>query len=101
MSVADFEGMDSDEFSILCDVYGGHEDQLRRDGWERARIVGTLAVSPYVKGSISPRKILPLPWDKVPLPERGSERQPALSREEDMKALEDAMKAMREKTEQK
>lgn len=95
LSVRDFEGMDADEFSALCDVFNEHCESLRRDGWERARIVGTLAVSPYVKGGARPQRILPLPWDgNAAAKSRHTE---PLSREEDKRRLENLMSAIKGK----
>lgn len=95
MSVSDFEGMDFDEFNALCRVFSEHEDEIRHDAWERARIVGTLAVSPYVKGHPKPQKILPLPWDEGAAMKRQRTQRPPLSREEDKKRLEELMKGMK------
>lgn len=91
MSVDDFEGMDTDEFQAVCTAFNEHEDNLRHDAWERARIVGTLSVSPYVKGKANPMRILPLPWDKGNTHgQRSRPRKPG-SREEDLKRLKAIM----------
>lgn len=93
MSVSDFEEMDTDEFSAMLDVWHEHEDGARRESWERARIVGTLAVSPWVKGRTRPERILPLPWDKgnAQSIRRSQQSAKPLSREEDMKRLKALM----------
>lgn len=93
MSVSDFEEMDTDEFSAMLDVWNEHEDGTRRESWERARIVGALAVSPWVKGRTRPERILPLPWDKANAQsfKRSPQSAKPLSREEDMKRLKALM----------
>ena len=35
-----------------------------RDTWERARTVAAIIIQPHVKKKITPRQLLPLPWDK-------------------------------------
>ena len=38
------------------------EAEARRD-WETMRTLGCMIIQPFVKGSVDPRKALPLPWD--------------------------------------
>lgn len=64
MGVGDFEGMDTDEFLACCRAFDRHVEASARGAWERARIVGVLAISPYSKHSLRPERVLPLPWDK-------------------------------------
>lgn len=92
MSVDDFEGMDTDEFQAVCTAFNEHEDNLRHDAWERARIVGTLSVSPYVKGKANPMRILPLPWDGA---QKRKPSRPIPGKAEDKRRLEALMKSLR------
>lgn len=93
MSVSDFEDMDCDEFEAVSSVWHEREESLRQDAWERARIVGTLSVSPWMKGSVKPSKILPLPWDKKN--SVSGHRAPFVSKEEDKARLEKLIRLIR------
>ena len=37
-----------------------------RDAWERARTVAAIIIQPHVKKKITPKQLMPLPWDKKP-----------------------------------
>lgn len=34
-----------------------------RDAWERTRSVAAITIQPHVKKRITPRQLLPMPWD--------------------------------------
>lgn len=36
-----------------------------REAWERARTVAAIIIQPHVKKKLTPRQLLPLPWDKT------------------------------------
>ena len=42
------------------------EEQRQREEWERLRILGVWVLSPHTKKgqNLSPKKLLPFPWDK-------------------------------------
>lgn len=88
MSLEDFEGLDTDEFDVMLSVWHECEDNKRREAWERARIIGTLSVSPWVKGRLRPERVLPLPWDKSRASNASNmkTRKP-VSKEEDLRRL--------------
>ena len=35
-----------------------------REAWERTRILAAICIQPHVKKKITPKQLLPLPWDK-------------------------------------
>ena len=34
------------------------------EAWERARTIAAIIIQPHVKKRITPKQLLPLPWDK-------------------------------------
>lgn len=51
-----------------------NEDKQNRVEWERLRILGVWYLSPYSKKQITPKDILPLPWDKTQTKEEWIEK---------------------------
>lgn len=35
-----------------------------RDAWERTRILAAITIQPHVKKKLTPKQLIPLPWDK-------------------------------------
>ena len=66
LSVDDFLGLDTDEFSAAARAFGEHEEELERERWERMRLLGVMPLQPWSKGKLTAEKLLPLPWDKKP-----------------------------------
>lgn len=66
LSVDDFLGLDTDEFSAAARAFGEHEEELERERWERMRLLGVMTLQPWSKGKLTAEKLLPLPWDKKP-----------------------------------
>ncbi len=64
LSVDDFLGLDTDEFSAAARAFGEHEEELERERWERMRLLGVMTLQPWSKGKLTAEKLLPLPWDK-------------------------------------
>ena len=52
------------EFGEVVEAVQEREAHRQREAWEQLRVLGTLAVSPWAKGSLKPSEVLPLPWDK-------------------------------------
>lgn len=63
MSYDGFCSLEPEEFASIYKAYGEREQQRYRDGWERARMVGYMAVQPYLKRGMKPHGVLPFPWD--------------------------------------
>lgn len=66
LSVDDFLGLDTDEFSAAARAFGEHEEEQERERWERMRLLGVMTLQPWSKGKLTAEKLLPLPWDKKP-----------------------------------
>lgn len=58
-----------------------------REAWERARTVAAIIIQPHVKKKITPKQLLPLPWDKKTKTDRGEASQ--LTAEEKKKRFEE------------
>ncbi len=42
------------------------KDSQNRQEWERSRLMAAILVQPHVKKKITPKNLIPLPWDKSP-----------------------------------
>lgn len=40
------------------------QNGTNRDSWERTRTFAAICIQPHVRKKITPRQLLPLPWDK-------------------------------------
>lgn len=63
MSHDDFCKCTFDEFESICDAWHEMREGQYRDSWERARMVAAICIQPHVRKRITPRQLLPLPWD--------------------------------------
>lgn len=63
MSPDDFDRCYFDEFDAICRAWREHEDAATRDAWERMRLLAAISIQPHVKRKVTPRQLLPLPWD--------------------------------------
>jgi hypothetical protein len=51
------------------------------------RMMATIALQPHVKGSLTPQKVLPLPWEK----KKPMQKAPAVSKEDALKRFEEVL----------
>ena len=84
----------------VCQARHRHVEELEREAWERARIVGVMSVSPWSGKSVDPKRILPLPWDRQTDHTEQPEQRPA-TREEARLAFEALMRRRREEAERR
>lgn len=63
MSRDDFCACDFDEFAAICHAWHERGDALSRDSWERTRTLAAITIQPHVRKKLTPRQLLPLPWD--------------------------------------
>lgn len=87
MSLDDFVRLTPSEFECVAQKISDREEERRRDGWEQARVVAKMAISPYLKRDMSLEKFMPLPWDK-------RQEKKTLSKEDDRKRVEEMMKRL-------
>lgn len=83
MLVSEFLDMDMDEFRAVYQAWNEREEMREQSAWERTRILATMCVQPYSKKRLSPKDVLPLPWDK----ERKKSVSEVVSKEEAKKRL--------------
>lgn len=92
MSHDDFCKCTFDEFESICKVWREMNENRYRDAWERARTVAAIVIQPHVKKKITPRQLLPLPWDKKKQPRRSEA--PELTAEEKRKRFEEVARRL-------
>lgn len=63
MSFDDFCGCDYAEIEAIVTAWREGEEERMRGEWERLRTLAAIAIQPHVKKKITPRQLLPLPWD--------------------------------------
>lgn len=64
MSVGDFRRL---PFRIFREAYRKRAETERhreRGEWERLRMLAAMLLSPHSKKTLTPRSVLPLPWDE-------------------------------------
>jgi hypothetical protein len=50
-------------FELALKGFNELEEDRQRAEWERLRVLGAWVIAPYSKVSMTPKKLLPLPWD--------------------------------------
>lgn len=63
MSRRDFEASTPGEFEAICRAYHEAEESRMRESWERTRMLAAIVIQPHVKKRVTPRELLPFPWD--------------------------------------
>lgn len=71
-----------------------NEGQVRND-WERARTIAAIIIQPHVKKKITPKQLLPLPWDKEHKPD--VKNTPKLTAEEQRRRFEELVHQLGDK----
>lgn len=84
MSLDEFCGYYFDEFEAICKAWAEREENLRRDRWERTRMLASITIQPHITKRITPHQLMPLPWDK----EEERHDAPKISAEEQKKRFE-------------
>ena len=72
MSFHDFCLLTPDEFTAIVHEWQKCEEGKTRGAWERIRTLGAITIQPHVKKTITPKNLLPMPWDSAP---EGQKRQ--------------------------
>lgn len=63
ISYNDFCRCTPDELEAIFKAYGEAQSEREKDAWERMRISTAIGVQPHVKRKITPKSLIPLPWD--------------------------------------
>lgn len=71
MSLDDFCRCTPSEFRAVHQAWADREQTRMRAEWERTRLTCTCLLQPWSKRRITPKDVLPLPWDEdgAPKPE--------------------------------
>ena len=80
MPLEEFCSLYFEEFENICNAWIEMHEAQAREEWERTRILAAICIQPHIKKKITPKQLLPLPWDsnhRKPQPEK-----PQLSKEE-------------------
>lgn len=95
LSLDDFCGFYHDEFESIFEAWHDMTETADRASWERMRLLAAITVSPHTKKTVTPRKLLPLPWDS---PHGGNREkdEPALSAENRKRRFNDALRRLGE-----
>lgn len=64
LSFDDFCALTLIEFEYVCKAWSDRQEALRRDVWERERLICTLIIQPHVTKQLNPKSLIPLPWDQ-------------------------------------
>ena len=89
LSVSDFDRLTPEEFDAVAGAWQQSLERSEHMAWEVARTHAAIAIQPHVRKRITPRQLLPLPWDdKKP---ESKEQMPGLSRDEHRRRFEELM----------
>ncbi len=64
LSYDDFCNLYTQEFAAINKAWYQQQEALQQGEWERTRILAAIAIQPHVKKTLTPEKLLPLPWDR-------------------------------------
>ena len=93
MSHDDFCKCTFGEFESICKAWREMTEGQNRDAWERARTVAAIVIQPHLKkgSKITPRQLLPLPWDNKNSVRR---KNPPITPKERIKRFEEAARRL-------
>lgn len=91
LSFDDFCRLDYEEFENICGAWHENAETAYRGEWERVRMLAAISIQPHVKKTVTPKKLLPFPWDDA-RKERKVNR-PVETAEERLKRFEALMKS--------
>lgn len=94
MSFEEFCAYDFDEFEHITRAWHSMTDEQNRDEWERMRILATICIQPHTKKKLTPKQLIPLPWDRRR--NRRNNNAPELTKEQRRKRVEELMQRMGE-----
>lgn len=75
-----------DEFEAVAAEWNKMTEAAERANWERMRLGAAIGIQPHVRRRITPRQLVPLPWDNDERPPRPEA--PQLTPEERLKRFE-------------
>jgi hypothetical protein len=63
LSHDDFCRLYPEEFESIYNAWKERTDADTRSNWEQMRMLATIVIQPHVRKRITPKQLLPLPWD--------------------------------------
>lgn len=97
LSLDDFCSLYYDEFESIFEAWHDMTETADRGAWERMRLLAAITVSPHTKKTVTPKKLVPLPWDTLHIGNK--EKKPVLSAKESEKRFNDAVRRLGESQE--
>jgi len=88
MSLSDFDALTPDELTSAIRYHREAGSLRLREEWEQTRLLATIFVQPFSKKKITPRSLLPFPWDDE---DREKHEEAPRSTPERLRALLDQM----------
>lgn len=64
MSPGDLMRLTLPEFEAIVDESRRARESDHRDRWECMRMLATISIQPHTKKQLSPRELLPFPWER-------------------------------------
>lgn len=64
MSRDDFCACYLDEFEAIAKAWRERQEIKSQELWEQCRMLATISIQPHVKRRITPKQLLPFPWDR-------------------------------------
>lgn len=89
MSRADFERSTPEEFNHVCRFYHKEKERMTMERWEQVRTLAAIVIQPHVRKRITPRQLIPLPWDKK---KECRDEKPEVTKDEAKKRFEELAK---------
>lgn len=66
----DFCRLTPGEFGSVIRAWREERESEMHGEWERTRMLATIAIQPHVKGTVTPERLLPFPWERKKEPEK-------------------------------
>ncbi len=85
----DFCALTPEEFGHIYKAYSNERTTQYQDNWERMRMLAAIVIQPYSKKRITPKGLLPFPWEKQKRKSPSAKR--PVSKEEALKRFEQLM----------
>ncbi len=85
MGFHDFCALTPGELTLAAAQFADERTRAHQGEWERTRTLAAITVQPHVKGRVSARSLLPLPWDKETAAPRPAA--PAMTKEQSLERL--------------
>lgn len=90
LSLDDFCKYTYNEFENICEAWSKMNEMQNHEAWERTRILAAICIQPHVKKKLTPKQLMPLPWDK----KSSRSDEPQLTAEEKRKRFEDVARRL-------